>query len=77
MSAMKSPMFWITRFLQVLALVFVILLAAEIIKGGTVAGGWLDSAIWSSVAATVFTGSRYYRARRGQACALCQDLPQG
>lgn len=66
---------WIGRFAQVLALVFVILLAAEVIKGGNIANGWRDSAIWAGVAAAIFTGSRFYRVRKRQACALCQDTP--
>jgi preprotein translocase subunit SecG len=76
MAAMRGPAFWITRLLVVCALVFAILLATEVIKGGTVQGGWASALFWASASAAVFTGSRYYQARKGLACALCRDLPE-
>ena len=76
MAAMYGPAFWIKRFLMVSALVFAILLAAEVVKGGTLQGGWPSALFWASTSAAVFTGSRYYQARKGLACALCRDLPE-
>jgi len=73
---MMAPLFWIKRLLTVFALVLVILLAAAVIKGSTVEGSWLESAFWAGISAAAFTVTRYYRARQGQACALCQDLPE-
>jgi hypothetical protein len=67
--------FWIRRFALVTALVFVILLASESIKGHAISGTWLSALAWSLVSASLFIGARYYQVRKGQACALCNDLP--
>ena len=76
MAAMHGPAFWITRLLIVTALVFAILLAVEVLKGGTLQVGWPGALLWAGISASVFTGSRYYQARKGLACALCRDLPE-
>jgi hypothetical protein len=73
---MHGPAFWITRLLMVMTLVFSILLAMEVLKGGTLQAGWPSALIWAGISAAVFTGSRYYQARKGLACALCRDLPE-
>jgi hypothetical protein len=71
---MKGLGFWALRFAQISVLVFVILVAAALIKGGTVASAWLESAFWAVISASTFTVTRYYKARKGEACALCQDI---
>jgi hypothetical protein len=68
--------FWIKRFTQVSTLAFVILLAFEVLKGGSIRAGWIGSASWALISAAVFTATRIYRSRQGQACALCRDLPE-
>ncbi len=70
---MKSTRFWIGRFCLVVALAFVILMAASLLRGRPVQTALTDSITWAMIAAAIFTGSRYYQARKGVACALCKD----
>jgi hypothetical protein len=70
---MKSTAFWIRRFFVVSGLAIVILVAADLLKGGTLDGAIPSALAWALIASAIFTGSRYHRARKGQACALCRD----
>jgi hypothetical protein len=67
--------FWIKRFVVVTALVFSVLMVAELAKGhGFEAALWF-SAVWSLIAGAVFTGARIYHSRKGRYCAICRDTP--
>ncbi|MEO8753612.1 MAG: hypothetical protein ABI624_13135 [Casimicrobiaceae bacterium] len=67
--------FWIKRFLVVAVLVFVILMAVELLKGHTADEALINSLVWGLISATIFTVARIYHSRRGRACALCGDTP--
>ena len=68
--------FWIKRFLTVLVGAFAVTGLAQLLQGHA----WSDSAgqgaIWGSIAAAVFTTSRFFQSRRGQHCAVCKDTPE-
>jgi hypothetical protein len=68
--------FWIKRFLTVLAGAFVVIGAAQMIKGHDVPYAATQAAIWSVITAIVFTAGRLYQSRRGQHCAICKDTPE-
>ena len=68
--------FWIRRSLSVFALAFLVIAAAQFLKGHKLAYAATQAALWSLVASTVFTASRIYQSRRGQHCALCRDTPE-
>jgi hypothetical protein len=68
--------FWIRRFLIVLAGAFVIICVAQLLKGQNLAYSATQGAIWGAVSATVFTVARFFQARRGQHCAICNDTPE-
>ncbi len=70
---MKSKEFWVKRFLWVAGIAFMVLMAAALLRGRSVDTAQSESFIWALVTAGVFTGSRYYQARKGIACALCND----
>ncbi|MDL2354735.1 MAG: hypothetical protein QFF03_05725 [Pseudomonadota bacterium] len=70
---MKSNEFWVKRYLWVCGMVFMILMAAALLRGRTLDAALTDSFIWALISASVFTGYRYYQARKGVACALCKD----
>lgn len=72
---MKSKQFWVRRFLWMTGIVFMILMAASLLRGRTVDRALSESFTWALVSAAVFTGWRYYKARKGVACALCKDTP--
>lgn len=68
--------FWIRRLLTVLAGAFVIITAAQLLRGHTVEYASTQGAIWGVASAAVFTISRYWQSRRGQHCAICKDTPE-
>lgn len=70
---MKSKQFWVKRYLWVTGIVFMILMAAALLRGRDIDTALSESFIWALIASTIFTGSRYYRARKGIPCALCKD----
>ena len=68
--------FWIKRFFTVLVGVFIVIAAAQLLKGHTVNYSAAHGAIWSFVSAAVFTAARYWQSRQGQHCAICKDTPE-
>lgn len=68
--------FWIKRFLTVLAGAFVVIGAAQMLKGHDLPYSVTQAAIWAAITATVFTVARFYQSRRGQHCAICKDTPE-
>ena len=63
------------RTFQVFAIVFAVLFVVSMMKGRGVAGGLEYAALWSVISTAVFVAARRYHLRRGEACALCDDLP--
>jgi hypothetical protein len=70
---MKSKEFWVKRYLWVTGIVFMILLAAALLRGRTIEEALSASFVWALVSSAIHTGWRYYQARKGVACALCKD----
>lgn len=71
-----SALFWIRRFLTVLLSAFAIIGGAQLLKGHSPAYAATQAAIWASISASIFTVARYFQARRGKHCALCNDTPE-
>ncbi len=67
--------FWIKRFLTVYAGAFLLLALSEHLKGHHGRTAWDFSALWALISASVFIAARLYHARRGRACAICNDTP--
>ena len=65
----------IRGFLVVLAGSFVLIAAAQLLKGNPLEYAASEGALWSLISATIFTVARAYRLRKGQYCAVCGDLP--
>lgn len=68
--------FWVRRFLLVFAGAFVVIAGAQALKGHPIAYSATQGLLWAAVAATIFTVSRIYQARKGLHCAICKDTPQ-
>ena len=66
----------IRGFLVVVAGAFVVIAAAQLLKGNTLEYAATEGLLWAVIAATVFTVARAYRLRKGQYCAVCGDLPR-
>ena len=68
--------FWIQRFFTVLGGAFVIICAVQLLKGHDLSYSATQAGIWGFISASVFTAGRFFQARRGQHCALCNDTPE-
>lgn len=68
--------FWIKRFLTVLVGAFVIICAAQFLRGHDFRYAAVQAAVWGIITASVFTVARVFQSRRGQHCAICKDTPE-
>ena len=68
--------FWIKRSVLVFAIVFVSLVAVELLKGHGLEAGAQFALLWSAIATATFIGTRIFYVSRGKNCPLCNDLPQ-
>jgi len=71
-----STAFWIKRFFLALVVAFAILFVAHDVEGHGAAESLRFSALWAIISAAIFTGTRIYRSRRDQHCAICKDTPE-
>ena len=71
-----TPGFWVKRFIVVTAIVFAVLMVVELLKGHEAQAAVIFSAVWSVIAAAIFTGARIYHSRRGRHCAICGDTAE-
>ena len=74
-SAMKPTAYWVRLFLWVSGIATMLLLAVNLLKGYSLDDSLSESFTWGLVSAVIFTGSRFYHARKNIACALCGDYP--
>lgn len=65
--------FWIKRYAVVFAVAFIVIAAAQAMKGHTLAYAVTQGLIWAALSAAVFVATAIHRWRRGQHCALCRD----
>ena len=68
--------FWIKRFFTVLVVAFIVIAAAQFLKGHAAKYAVAHGAIWGFISAAVFTAARYWQSQRGQHCAICKDTPE-
>ena len=66
---------WVRRYLWTTGIVFMLLMAASLLRGRATERALSESFTWALLSAAVFTGWRYRQARRGATCALCKDRP--
>lgn len=71
-----NAMYWIIRYLLASGILFLILTVVEFSKGTPGANELLGTLAWSLAAAAIFIGSKYWRARKTEACAPCRDRPK-
>lgn len=71
-----GAVFWIKRFLIVLAGAFALIFLVQLLKGHDLDYALSEAAIWSLVSATIFTGARFRQSRQGKHCAICKDTPE-
>ena len=69
-------LFWIRRFLFVLAVTFAIIFGSQMLKGHTLEFSLAHAGSWALLATSIFIAGRYYSAGKGRHCALCKDTPE-
>jgi len=65
----------IRGFLVVVAIAFVVIAGAHLLRGNPLGDVVAESLAWAAVSAGIFTAARIYRWRKGQYCAVCGDAP--
>ena len=68
--------FWVKRFFTVLGGAFLTVCAAQLLRGHELPDAALQGTVWGAISAAVFTVSRFFQARRGWHCAICNDTPE-
>ena len=68
--------FWVRRFFTVLALAFVLIAGAHLLRGRSAKYAVSEGIVWSLITASIFISTRLYRSRKGQHCAMCADTPE-
>jgi hypothetical protein len=71
-----GKIFWIRRYLTVFAVAVGMIAGAQLLRGHTVGYSAMHGLIWGAISSTIFIATRMYYARRGLACAMCQDIPE-
>ncbi len=64
---------WIGQYLLAASTMFALLVGVGLLRGETFAATWPEALAWAAAASAIFVGSRYRQARKGVACALCED----
>jgi len=59
----------------VFSIAFLVIGAAHLLRARPLSFAISEALLWASITAAVYVASRLYNARRGRACALCQDPP--
>ena len=70
---MKNKQLWVRRYLWTSGIVFMLLMAASLLRGREMDRALSESFTWALVSAAVFTGWRYRQVRKGATCALCKE----
>jgi uncharacterized membrane protein len=68
-----GPSFWLRRYLLVFAAACVIIACAQALKGHDTGYAVTQGVVWGLVTAAVYLAALYYRIRKGQKCAVCDD----
>ena len=68
--------FWVKRFVIVAFVAITVLTTVELLKGHGFVQAIYFGLGWGVLASALFTGTRIYRSRKGQHCAICNDIPE-
>ena len=68
--------FWVKRFVVATVIAVVTLTLVELLKGHEPVAAIYFGLGWGILASAIFTGTRIYRSRKGQQCAVCNDTPE-
>lgn len=68
--------FWIKRAVLVFSCVTLLLFVVQLIKGYSTIEAIEYALLWAFISTAIFMATRLYYARKGVACAICQDTPE-
>ena len=71
-----GKVFWIRRYLTVFVVAASLIGGSQLLRGHTLGYSATHGLIWGAISSTVFIATRLFYARRGYACAMCQDTPE-
>jgi len=71
-----GTVFRIKRFAVVFVGAFLVICAAQALKGHGLPHAVTEGAIWCLVTAAVFTAARWHQSRQGRRCEICEDTPE-
>jgi ABC-type spermidine/putrescine transport system permease subunit II len=68
---MRKNSVWIGQFVLACTTMFAVLAAVGLLRGEVFAEHWIENLAWAATASAIFVGSRYWQARKGAQCAVC------
>lgn len=71
---MRPFSYWFWQYVLAATSMFAVLVAVGLLRGETFAATSSGSLPWAIASAAIFTGSQYWRWRKGAACALCEAV---
>jgi hypothetical protein len=71
---MRSTQYWIGQFVLAAATMNAVLVAVGLLRGEVFIQHWLENLAWAGTSAAIFVGSRYWQARKGAQCAVCEAV---
>ena len=71
-----GTVFWIRRFVTAFVVAVGLIGGSQLLRGHTVDYSAMHGLIWGAISSSVFIATRMFYARRGYACAMCQDTPE-
>lgn len=69
-------LFWFRRFLRVLCIAFMVIVAAHLLRGYELIDSLTQSTVLAIISATIFVISRIYQSRKGQHVRFANDIPE-
>jgi hypothetical protein len=65
--------YWTVKTIKVFVSIFVVLLIIYLLEGYETPDAFGSALLWSLLSTVAFVGSQIYKARKGKACAVCDD----
>ena len=71
-----GKVFWIRRYVTAFVVAAGLIGGAQLLRGHTIGYSAMHGLVWGAISSSIFIATRMFYARRGYACAMCQDTPE-
>jgi hypothetical protein len=71
-----GKVFWIRRYVTAFVVAAGLIGVSQLLRGHTVDYSAMHGLVWGAISSSIFIATRMFYARRGYACAMCQDTPE-